>query len=76
MNERQALLNGIMRQEEVPGLLYFFRTASLRVQAAGPVRWTLDGEFGGEVAEVSIQNCGKAFAILIPAPASSPAPQP
>lgn len=76
LNERQALLNGIMRQEPVPGLLDFFHTKTLSIRAAEPVRWTLDGEFGGEVAEVEIQNCPQAFTILAPkadaGPQSSP----
>ncbi|MGI5894639.1 MAG: diacylglycerol/lipid kinase family protein [Candidatus Merdivicinus sp.] len=66
MNERQAIINGIMKQESVPGLLEWYRTKTLKIHSNERMPWTLDGEFGGEVEEVTISNCHQALKILVP----------
>lgn len=65
LSERQAILNGLLRREAVPELLYFFRTPRLEVLAEESVPWTLDGEFGGSVEQVEIANHRGALRIRV-----------
>ena len=43
--------------------VYQFRTKRLRVVSAEPVDWSLDGEYGGNVSEVLIENLNRAVTI-------------
>ncbi len=70
--ERQAILNGLLKRETVPELLYFFRTPKLEVLAETPIPWTLDGEFGGSVEQVEIQNRRSALRIQVSGDAALP----
>lgn len=67
IGEQQAILNGLMKKEPVPGLLYLSRAKTLRIEAPEPIPWTLDGEFGGELRETDIAACRQALRILVPA---------
>lgn len=67
ISEQQALLNGMMKKEPVPGLIYLFRSKILRIEAPEPIPWTLDGEFGGDLRETEISACHQALRILVPA---------
>lgn len=46
--------------------VYSFKTSEIKIQSFEPVGWTLDGEFGGDVTDVTIRNCKQAFSIQIP----------
>ena len=66
---------GLMVGEQlsVENLLYFFRTPKLEIQSDTPLPWTLDGEFGGNVTDVTVENCPGAIRILVSPEASLPA---
>lgn len=49
--------------------IYSFHTSKLTVRAKEPVKWTLDGEYGGEHLSVEIRNCHRALTIRVPAQA-------
>lgn len=40
--------------------VYQFKTRSLKITAEEPVDWSLDGEYGGSVSEIQIQNLRQA----------------
>ena len=44
----------------------FDKASRLRFEFDAPVSWTLDGEFGGNVTSVDIQNNSRAIRILVP----------
>ncbi len=46
--------------------VHLFRTTHLEIRSAGPVSWTLDGEFGGSHKSAVIENCRRAIRLLIP----------
>ena len=66
--ERQGIINALVKQEAVEGLVYLLREKKLTITAAEPAPWTLDGEFGGNVGYVEIENLHRALNILVPAP--------
>lgn len=68
MSEQQAVINGLMKQHPIPGLLYMFRTKQLAIRSGEAIPWTLDGEYGGTVQDVEIANCHQALNILVPKP--------
>ena len=43
--------------------VYQFKAKHLKITSPESVDWTLDGEFGGSVAEVEIENLKQAFAV-------------
>ena len=47
------------------GLLYHFKTSTLKIKFEAEVSWTLDGEDGGKHSEVSIYNIPEALTIKI-----------
>lgn len=47
--------------------LYSFRTSRIKVESEEPVKWTLDGEYGGEHLSAKISNCHRAIKIRVPA---------
>ncbi|MGN0299492.1 MAG: diacylglycerol/lipid kinase family protein [Lachnospiraceae bacterium] len=46
--------------------IYSFKSAQIHITTSEAIGWTLDGEFGGEVTEVDIQNCKQALRIQVP----------
>ncbi len=63
-------LNGISilltRGEFDPKYFHTFQTDRIRFEFPAPVKWTLDGEFGGSRQSVEIQNTRRAVEILVP----------
>ena len=63
-------LNGIAtlltKREFDPKYFYTFQTDRIRFAFPGPVKWTLDGEFGGALQSVDIQNIRRAVEIIVP----------
>ena len=43
-----------------------FKTREIKFESTEPVAWTLDGEFGGELKEVYIQNLQQEMEIIVP----------
>ncbi len=50
----------------------FFKTSEISFTSFSPVKWTLDGEFGGSPEKVKIRNCRKSLGIMVPADAKIP----
>ena len=50
----------------------YFKTSEISFESSEPVSWTLDGEFGGSLKEVSIRNCRRSLGIMVPADAGLP----
>lgn len=46
--------------------ILFFKTSSIKFHFANPVKWTLDGEYGGEHTEVRVSILNKAIDIFSP----------
>ena len=61
-----ALGTLLVKREFDPGFFYTFQTDHIRFTFPAPVKWTLDGEFGGAVDAVEIENKNKAVEILVP----------
>jgi len=63
-------LNGIgtllTKREFDPKYFHTFQTDRIRFSFPVPVKWTLDGEFGGALQEVQIRNTHRAVEILVP----------
>lgn len=63
-------LNGIgtllTKREFDPRFFHFFQTDHIRFEFPRPVKWTLDGEFGGALTSVDIENRHKALKIIVP----------
>lgn len=63
-------LNGIgtllTKREFDPNYFYTFQTDRIRFEFPMPVKWTLDGEFGGALRSVEIVNHRRAVEIIVP----------
>lgn len=64
-----ADLNGIgtllIKRQFDPRFFHVFQTDHISFSFPEPVKWTLDGEFGGSVSEVSLENRRRAVNILV-----------
>lgn len=54
--EFREIVSGLLLKEEESGLVYKFKTRSIRFISEKPVDWVLDGEFGGSRSEVQVDN--------------------
>lgn len=61
--ELQQIVADLLSQNIQGTMFTYFQTDYLEIQSE-PIRWTLDGEFGGEVELVRIENCEKAVGIV------------
>lgn len=61
--ELQQIVADLLSQNIQGSMFTYFQTDRLEIQSE-PIRWTLDGEFGGEVGVVEIENCEKAVEIV------------
>lgn len=61
-----ALGTLLFQREFDPNFFYTFQTSQVRFEFPAPVKWTLDGEYGGSVSEVEIRNNHKAVEIIVP----------
>lgn len=59
-----VLALALQRPDESGGAVLGFHTAKITVTSEAPLAWTLDGEFGGEVAAASIENRKQAVSIV------------
>lgn len=62
----QNVIATLINQERYTDSLIFRKARKVVVTAKKPMAWTLDGEFGGEFAEVTITNEHKAIEIMMP----------
>ncbi len=63
--ELSEIVNGLLTQEDNTDLIHSFKTSFIRIKGREPVAWTLDGEYGGEVAEVEIENMHQALNLYL-----------
>lgn len=61
--ELQQIIADLLNQNIKGPMFTYFQTDGLEIQSE-PIRWTLDGEFGGELKSVEIKNYKKAVAIV------------
>ena len=61
-----ALATLLLKREFDPNFFYTFQTSRIHFEFPAPVRWTLDGEYGGTVQQVDIRNNNKAVEIVVP----------
>ena len=55
--ELSNIVSGLfIRDDQGSDLVYKFKTNALQIQAAEPVDWVLDGEFGGSRTDVQVEN--------------------
>ena len=66
IQDLSALGNLLVKREFDPRFFYTFQTDRIRFSFPEPVKWTLDGEFGGAVADARIENHNMAVEILVP----------
>ena len=55
----------LMSQEDTSNLIDTFKTQKLIVESEEEVNWTLDGEFGGSLQEVVIENRKQALPLIL-----------
>ena len=66
LQDLNAIGTLLVKREFDPKFFYTFQTDHIRFEFPAPVKWTLDGEFGGAVAEVEIENHNNAVEIIVP----------
>lgn len=66
LQDLNALGTLLVKREFDPEFFYTFQTDHIRFRFPAAVKWTLDGEFGGAVDAVEIENKNKAVEILVP----------
>lgn len=59
----QTIITALLRQEVNPRWICSFRTSRMRIVSDKELPWTIDGEFGGAMKEVEIQNHKRAVTI-------------
>lgn len=60
----QATVTSYFMGEYNPGYMYQFKTSKLVVESEKAVMWTLDGEFGGNVTYIEIENLHGALNLI------------
>ncbi len=66
LQDLNAIGTLLVKREFDPKFFYTFQTSQVKFQFPAPVKWTLDGEFGGAVEEVELQNIHQAVQIIVP----------
>lgn len=56
----------LVKREFDPKFFYTFQTDRIRFEFPAAVKWTIDGEFGGAVRNVDIENHNSAVEIIVP----------
>jgi len=62
----QSFLEAMITGTPDPNLLDIFRGKQFSIHSAEPVQWTLDGEYGGSVCDVTIEVKPKAVRLMVP----------
>lgn len=72
----QTTVNNFLSGDDFdPGLVVHFKAPWVRIAGEEETAWTLDGEFGGSVAEAEIWNLHHAVSMLTPPASGSSAPK-
>ncbi len=63
-----AAINSLQNMDANSPFFYSFKVRKIRAVTLGetPVPWTLDGEYGGNDADITIEACPRALPILVP----------
>jgi diacylglycerol kinase family enzyme len=64
--------SSLLKGELDPELIFTVKTRQLRITAAEPIPWTLDGEYGGSPADVTIENLPRALTVHLPVESLQP----
>jgi len=67
LKDHQEIISSLFTQEIKTDLLTIRKAKKISFASAEPVAWTLDGEFGGEYTEISIENIHHALEVIMPA---------
>ena len=54
--ELQEMIASLLSEEDKTDMIISCKTCRIKVEAENEVAWTLDGEFGGNLKEVVIEN--------------------
>lgn len=63
----QGIINLLLAQNMDSNQICHFKAASIHIEMDEAANWTLDGEFGGRVQSIQIQNCHQVLPLMIPA---------
>jgi YegS/Rv2252/BmrU family lipid kinase len=66
LKESQEIIASLLTQEEKSPLVTICKAQNISFHAFDAVPWTLDGDFGGEHAEITIENQHRAIEIIMP----------
>ena len=72
MIELTRVASNLLHGELDPELVFTVKTKRLRVTSPEPIPWTLDGEYGGAPADVTIENLPRALTIHLPVESLQP----
>lgn len=64
--ELNEIIASLINLVDDTDMVYSFKTDEVRFTAKEYIPWTLDGEFGGEHTEVTVQNLCRAVEIMVP----------
>lgn len=64
--ELNNILSALLGKNMNKDYMYCFKTAHLEIESEEEIPWTLDGEYGGKVKNVVIDNKKQAIDIIVP----------
>jgi len=67
LKDHQEIIYSLFTQDIKTDLLTIRKAKKITFTSSTPVAWTLDGDFGGEHTEISIENIHHALEIIMPA---------
>lgn len=62
----QRIISALAGNGSAGDLIVFRKSASVRIISQESIPWTLDGEFGGDLSDITIENCPGAITMLAP----------
>lgn len=65
MTDIQGMIAEALRQEVASKSFLNFKAGKIRFISDSPMPWTLDGEFGGDCVDVTVENLSKAIGIVV-----------
>lgn len=64
--ELNEIIASLINLVDDTDMVYSFKTDEVKFTAKERIPWTLDGEFGGDHAEITVKNICKAVEIMVP----------
>lgn len=64
--ELNEIIASLINLVDDTDMVYSFKTNEVKFTAKERIPWTLDGEFGGDHAEITVKNICKAVEIMVP----------